>query len=327
MEETIRQQVASRLRSLSEFPEREPEWLIPGWIPANAVTVIAGAGGTGKSALVLNVVASLTSGERCVLTEDSHEIGPEQSILLLNAEDDIEYVLHRRAREAGCDLSRILIPHVGDYQNGQIYTDCELLHSLVEAQRPVAVVIDPLQAWLKPGVNLNSLTDVRASLQPLIGLCEKFHTAVILVCHTNKSAHMTGADRVAGSVDVVNCARSVILLTEENFGQRKASHVKSNFGPRQQSVTIAFDDEGRLVRAQQQTVLRPREAASEEILRILRERGEMDSNDFREMISRRDHSSVERARRELIEHGVVTKSRQEDNSYRYVLADNDVDHQ
>lgn len=327
MEEIIRQQVASRLRPLSEFPEREPEWLIPGWIPANAVTVIAGAGGTGKSSLVLNIVASLTSGERCVLTEDSHEIGPEQSILLLNSEDDIEYVLHRRAREAGCDLSRILIPHVGAYQNGQIYTDCELLQSLVEAQRPVAVVIDPLQAWTKPGVNLNSMTDVRSSLQPLIGLCEQFHTAVILVCHTNKSTHLIGADRVAGSVDVVNCARSVILLAEEKFGQRSASHVKSNIGPRQQSVSIAFDDDGRLVRAQQQTVLRPREAASEEILRILKERGEMYSNDFGEMISRRDHSSVERARRELIERGVITKFRHEDNSYRYVLADNAADHQ
>lgn len=327
MDEIIRQQLASRLRPLSEFHEREPEWLIPGWIPSNAVSVIAGAGGTGKSALVLNIVASLTSGERCVLTEDSHEIDSKQEILLLNAEDDVEYVLHRRAREAGCDLSRILLPHVEAYQNGQIYTDGELLHSLVEARRPAAVVIDPLQAWLTPRTNLNSLTDVRTALQPLIKLCEQFHTAVILVCHTNKTTHLTGADRVVGSVDVVNCARSVILLTEETYGCRTVSHAKCNLGHRQQSVVVAFDSGGRLVRAQQQTVLRPREEASAEILRILRERGEMDSEDFKELIMRRDHSSVERARRELIERGVVTKSRREDNSYRYVLTDNGTDHQ
>lgn len=42
---------------------KEPEWLIPGYIPKYGITTIAGEGGVGKTSLWCSIVASITTGK------------------------------------------------------------------------------------------------------------------------------------------------------------------------------------------------------------------------------------------------------------------------
>ena len=53
------QSKASRKRFVLNPPKRD--WLIPGWLPANRLTLLTGSGGVGKSRLVLQIAIALAS--------------------------------------------------------------------------------------------------------------------------------------------------------------------------------------------------------------------------------------------------------------------------
>lgn len=52
----------SLFKSLEDFPEEEAKWLIPGWIPAGQISVIAADGGIGKTTLWCHLIAALSNG-------------------------------------------------------------------------------------------------------------------------------------------------------------------------------------------------------------------------------------------------------------------------
>ena len=49
--------------SLEDFPEEEAKWLIPGWIPAGQISVIAADGGIGKTTLWCHPVSYTHLGQ------------------------------------------------------------------------------------------------------------------------------------------------------------------------------------------------------------------------------------------------------------------------
>ena len=100
--------------------------------------------------------------------------------------------------------------------------------------------------------------DVRAVLEALDQLLQETHATCIGVIHLNKS---TGAveNRIMGSRAWSAVARSqvCIVLDTENEQQRFVTHLKCNYGPKQQSLKFGFknvtvgDDEGEPIMASQ----------------------------------------------------------------------------
>ena len=41
---------------------KEPEWLVPGYIPRYGITTLGGEGGTGKTSIICNITAAITTG-------------------------------------------------------------------------------------------------------------------------------------------------------------------------------------------------------------------------------------------------------------------------
>ncbi len=54
-------------KTLDAFEEEEASWLIPGWLPEGQITLLASDGGIGKTSIWINIVAALSSGQRCLL--------------------------------------------------------------------------------------------------------------------------------------------------------------------------------------------------------------------------------------------------------------------
>lgn len=75
--------------SAAEIEPKQIEWLWPGRIPANAITVLAGDPGLGKSLLTIELAARLTRGR----------LAPKpSSVVMLTAEDSLAHVVRPRPR-------------------------------------------------------------------------------------------------------------------------------------------------------------------------------------------------------------------------------------
>lgn len=81
-------------------------WLWPGWLAKGKLHILAGAGGTGKTTLLISLIATITTGGRW----PDGEICPERgSVLIWSSEDDPADTLVPRLIAAGADLSRVHI--------------------------------------------------------------------------------------------------------------------------------------------------------------------------------------------------------------------------
>lgn len=113
---------------------KEPEWLIPGYVPKYGITTIAGEGGVGKTSLWCSIVASITTGKQHFLTQGRQipfENEPE-NVVVFSAEDSWEYVLKRRLEANGADMDRILYMGASDERFVDLNFDGDLLKGIIE---------------------------------------------------------------------------------------------------------------------------------------------------------------------------------------------------
>lgn len=207
------------VRSLDTFEEREPEWLIPDYIPLGSVTLLVGDGGVGKGMLWTNLVAAITAGGDSIFDEAlgnpytmGRANGTGENVLILSQEDDVEHVLHRRLRNAGVNMKKTLLINGTDPVFNKLQFGTDALHEAVRQAAPKLVIMDPLQAFIPDRTNLCDRGDVRKFMSCLMNLAAEFNTAVLVVVHTNKKSQVWGRQRMADSADIWDAARSVLLV-------------------------------------------------------------------------------------------------------------------
>lgn len=81
-------------------------WLWPGWLAKGKLHILAGAGGTGKTTLLLGLIATITTGGRW---PDGSHCGEPGNALIWSSEDDPADTLVPRLAAAGADLNRVHI--------------------------------------------------------------------------------------------------------------------------------------------------------------------------------------------------------------------------
>ena len=99
----------------------------------------------------------------------------------------------------------------------------------------------PLQSYVPPDIQMRQRNAMRACLNPLIGLGEKYGTTFLIIVHTNKQMGLWGRKRIADSDDIWDIARSVLIAGEANDGLRCLSQEKSNYGPLARTVLFRLD--------------------------------------------------------------------------------------
>lgn len=238
-----------QLVTMSEVEEKEPEWLINGYIPKGQITIIAGDGGTGKTFVWVDTVAAVSSGGRAFFEKIPEGSFGElmrapANVLFFSSEDSIEITLKRRLRKAGADLSRIYSISLKDPRFTDIKFNAPILMALISEYKPALVIFDPLQAFIPSSVQMSQRNAMRQIMNPLIALGEKFGTTFLIVCHTNKRAGCYGRNRVSDSSDIWDVSRSVLICghTNEN-GIRYLSHEKSNYGELNETALFSLRDE------------------------------------------------------------------------------------
>ena len=240
-------------RSIDQFERQELQWLWPPFFPLGLVTLLSGDKGTGKSSVMLDLAARISTGSPLPrFGHDKAECAPKGSVIILCQEDDIPRMIRPRLEAAGADLSRI---HTLGYEVPDEPTEFDLIERLDTKAKELGkmleqigdvelIVIDPTTDYVGQG-DLNRDTDVRQLLNPLVRLAARYDLSIVNIIHHNKKADLKVKYRPLGSVAFRNVAKSSVLVAKaEMANEFYLAQECSNLTPWTRAVTYSTVSEG-----------------------------------------------------------------------------------
>ncbi|KAA8693065.1 AAA family ATPase [Pseudomonas caricapapayae] len=219
-------------------------WLWPGWLARGKLHILAGAGGTGKTTLLIGLIATITTAGRWPDGEICREPG---NAVIWSAEDDPADTLVPRLIAAGADLSRVAILQGrvnsrGDVEPFDPSNDIGLLHMTAEEMGGISLLmIDPVVSAVKG--DMHKANDVRRGLQGVVDFAEQNLCAVVGISHFAKGGAGTSpADRVIGSQAFSALARTVLVAAKQHDSDaRVLARAKSNIGTDDGGVSYTIE--------------------------------------------------------------------------------------
>ena len=108
------------------------------------------------------------------------------------------------------------------------------------------LILDPIQAYLGGGMDMNRANEARDMTKKLGALAEKTKCAIILIGHMNKASGNKAAYRGMGSIDFFAVARSVLLVgrVEGEPNTRAVVQIKNNLAAFGHPKAFALSEEG-----------------------------------------------------------------------------------
>jgi hypothetical protein len=193
---------------LSDVRPESVRWLWEPYLPRGKLALLDGDPGVGKSLITLDLAARLSRGGPL---PDGTPVGRPHITLLVGAEDAAADTTRPRAEAAGADLARVVSVTAANRLPLVFPDDIHEMANLVKARRPDLVVIDPITAFLPPGVAANSDQGVRRVLLLLSILADRTGCAVLLVRHLRKAGAARAIYRGLGSIGFIASVRAGLL--------------------------------------------------------------------------------------------------------------------
>lgn len=219
--------------------EQRVEWCVKHVLPKNALTIIYGEPGSGKSFFALDLVAHVARG----LAWRGQKVR-QGAVAYVAAEGVAGFGNRLQAYGVGHDVDLSSVPL---YVRGGLLQLVEQQLALCEALEKVpdlaVVVIDTLAA-VTPGANENSSEDMGAAINAANMIIQATGAAVILIHHTNKQATMRGWSGLLGAAD-----SSIKIERDEEkrtayIEKMKEGKDSADFNFKLESVSLGEDEDG-----------------------------------------------------------------------------------
>jgi putative DNA primase/helicase len=230
----VKPEIQINLVQGSSVKMRPVIWLIDQWLPMGKLTLLAGAGGTGKTTLALGIAAAITSGG--MFPNGQRYLGAS-NVLIWSSEDDPEDILTPRLAAMGANLDKVLIlKNAKEDDKDRTFnpaTDLESLKIALDKVGGVALILlDPVIGIVKG--NSDKATDVREGLDPLVGFAQDQQCAIIGISHFGKGGQgKDPAERVLGSQAFTALPRMVwATVVNKETGDRVLVRAKTNLSAR-----------------------------------------------------------------------------------------------
>lgn len=249
----------------SAIPPRP--WVVPGHLMAGTVTLVAGPGGAGKSALLVGWATSLALG----LPIGAFCPREPMRVAVYNVEDDKDEQQRRFSaalRQFGAGPSSIgdRVIRCGptgvgtllqrDALLGEMINTAALnaLKAMIETHRPDVLMLDPLVELHTAEENDNSA--LRLVIAHIREIARTYNIAVALVHHTRKGAVAGEADDIRGGGAIVGAVRTaftVMAMTSEEAEELSISaetrrrfirldSCKGNYAPPREAAWFELTD-------------------------------------------------------------------------------------
>lgn len=234
------QKIELKLIRMSEIQSQEIEWLWYPFIPYGKLTIIQGDPGDGKTTLVLNIAAKLSQGTGI---DEAMQVSEQMNIIYQTAEDGLADTVKPRLEIAGADCEKIAV--IDESEKSLSMIDERLEQAIIRTNARL-LILDPIQAYLGGGMDMNRANEARDMTKKLGLLAEKYHCAIILIGHMNKAAGNKAAYRGMGSIDFFAVARSVLLVgrVEGQPNTRAVVQIKNNLAPFGHSKAFELEESG-----------------------------------------------------------------------------------
>ena len=213
-----------KMIKMSEVQSQEIEWLWYSFIPYGKLTIVQGDPGDGKTTLILNIAAKLSKGEEL---DNDMKLTEPMNIIYQTAEDGLADTVKPRLEKAGADCERIVV--IDERDKSLSMADERLEEAIIQTGARM-LILDPIQAYLGGGMDMNRANEARDMTKRLGALAEKYKCAIILIGHMNKASGNKAAYRGMGSIDFFAVARSVLLVgrVEGEPNIRAVVQIKNN---------------------------------------------------------------------------------------------------
>ncbi len=206
-----------KITYLSDVQPERVRHLWPGRIPLGKLTVVDGDPGLGKTTVLLDIGARLTTDAAMPDGTASDLDGPA-GVVILTAEDGLADTIRPRLDAAGADVSKVVALEClvnGDEERSLSLTDLNAIEAAVQAVDAKLVIIDPLMAFLSSETNSYRDQDMRRVLAPLARLAERLECAIVVIRHLSKGGGANAVYRGGGSIGIIGAARCGLLVAAD----------------------------------------------------------------------------------------------------------------
>ncbi len=227
------------LEPLSQAMPYEVDWLWPGRIAANKLTMLVGDPGVGKSLVSLDVAARVSTGRPWPDEPANTERRDPGGVLLLSELDDADDTIRPRLQALGADLQRITLirSFIRAGENGatqnlpfSVGGKLEMLEACLQKVPDCKlIIIDPLSAYVETNYARRELS---ALLQELVEIAVSKSVAILVVSHFSRGSHALFHYGSQANSRFVAGARSVwkIVGDSEHRDRRLLLPMKNNLG-------------------------------------------------------------------------------------------------
>lgn len=165
------------------------------------------------------------------------------NVFYQTAEDGIGDTIKPRLMQCGADMERV-----------RVIVEDDAMLSLTDPRLELAIkqnnvkllIMDPIQAYLGPDVDMNRANEIRPLFRYLGGVAERTGAAIVLIGHLNKNAGTHANYRGLGSVDISAAVRSILLVgkveKETERDVRVVIQTKSSLAPKPTPVAFTLEN-------------------------------------------------------------------------------------
>lgn len=193
--------------TLSDVVEEVLRYLWKPYIPYGMVVIFEGDPKAGKSYVAMWLAARLSVG----IAPDGSKIEPLK-ILYVTKENPEKFIFKARNRVMGGDAGNIRY-----LKDKKLVFDEDGLKGFeqeVVVNRPNLIVVDVLNSFVPPGVNMGSPNEIRSVMDAVADIAEKAGSALIFVRHWRKASG-SAMHKGAGLVDIGATAGSVVMFARD----------------------------------------------------------------------------------------------------------------
>ena len=186
-----------------------------GFVPGSVV-LIGGDPGAGKSTLLLQAVMQISEARKCLYVSGEESMGQIAS----------------RAKRLNLKSSQLRLASL---------TSVEQIESVIQSEKPDAVVIDSIQVMHTEAVEsmAGTVTQVRESAARLTQIAKQSNIVFILVGHVTKEGNLAGPKVLE---HIIDC--SLMLDVPSGSRYRTLRSVKNRFGAVNELGVFAMTDSG-----------------------------------------------------------------------------------
>jgi hypothetical protein len=221
-------------------------WLWENRIPLGKLLILDGDPDLGKSLIVLDLCARLSTGRPF---PDGREGPGPANALVLSGEDTPSDTIVPRLHRLGADLSRVFVwerERDDEEWPWRFPSHADRLDDALGRTKARLAVIDPIMGFLDDSVLSGSDQSVRRALAPLMYLADKHRCALLLQRHLNKQGGSRALYRGLGSIAFVAACRFALLVGRdpEEPGRCVLAQVRNSLAGSQPSLVYRLTTEG-----------------------------------------------------------------------------------